>query len=207
MQIVVAAGFAALSLGDMIMVNSRKKKDWLREQEENYQKALTLARQAEANGTLTESLRMFLVKERALEEAEKEKKERGTLWSRTKQRVFGGLSKEDVPGGRLGAGLEAGTGSVVPVPPPQSLAEDGERQSVTRAGRTQELGRETVVAYDEPREIKAADEIRGQLVRASAPASARIGLRGGPLDQLADNVVSDIAASSRTWFGFGSGRS
>lgn len=203
----VAAGFAALSLGDMMIVNSRKKKDWLREQEENYNKALALARQAEANGTLTDSLRMFLVKERALEAAEAEKKERGTLWSRTKDRLFGGLSKEDLPGGRLAAGLEgAPPTTAVPVPPPQSLPETPRQMQVagsSRASRTADLSPQIVVAYDEPKEIKAADEIRKQLTSTSVIGLPR---KGGVLDQYADNLVSSMTGRSQSRTGSLTGR-
>lgn len=167
-----------------MIVNSRKKKDWIAEQERNYQAALALARKAEADGTLTDNLRMFLNKERALEQAEAERAARGTLWSRTKKSLFGGLSVEDKPGGRLGASSAEIQTMPTPQVPPQT----------SRAEKTAELSPSIMVEFDEPREIKAADEIRKQLAPAARPVA-----RGGSLDRLGEQTVSSIAATSNSW--------
>ena len=92
--IVVATGFAAISFGDMIIANRQKKRDWYDQQNAAYDRALNIAKQAEADGTLTSDLALFLNKERALEQAEEEKKAAGTFWQRTKRRLFSGLKME-----------------------------------------------------------------------------------------------------------------
>ena len=54
----------------MMYQNRGKKTAWIAEQQANYDRALALARQAEKDGTLTDDLRMFLVKEHAIEQVE-----------------------------------------------------------------------------------------------------------------------------------------
>lgn len=76
------------------MANRQKKKDWYDQQNAAYDRALAIAKQAEANGTLTSDLALFLNKERAVEQAEAEKKAAGTFWQRTKRRLFSGLKME-----------------------------------------------------------------------------------------------------------------
>lgn len=176
-----------------MLANRAKKSNWYKEQEENYQKALALAKKAEADGTLTENLRMFLVKQRAIEQAEAEKANQGSLWSRAKDTVYGGLSMEEKPGRSLGgvSGSELENGSAVP-----RQAEIG---GTSRAQKTEQLSPEVVVGYHEPAELKAADQIRKQL---STPLTSAP--RGGPLDQLAQQNATSIAESSKRWFGWGS---
>jgi len=99
----VGAGvIAAWSIGDMMLFNRRKRKAWFAEQEENYQRALGIALKKEADGTLTDDLAMVLRNERAIEQYEKEQKEKGSIWKRTKETMFGSLAKQERRGGALG---------------------------------------------------------------------------------------------------------
>ena len=161
----------ALSFGSMAIENRRKKKAWFAEQETNYAKALDLARQAEVDGTITPGLEMFLNKERALEQAEAEKKARPGLWTRIKKTAFNGLSLEETK--RPSAGV-VGSGAST-----QHL------ETRTAQGKTA-----TQVAQD--MSVQAAHDSR--ILESRGPSS-----KGGPLDRLGEQTASSLASSTQSW--------
>ena len=178
----------------MITVNRRRKRDWIAEQESNYQRALAMARTAEEEGTLTDSLKMFLVKEQALQQAEAEKAGKESLWQRTKKSMFGGLSLEEKPRGRLLVDPETLKGP---------LDERPQAQQSVRADRTTETSPGIVLSVEEPTESRVADDIRRQL----GPATARPTSGGGPLDHYAEEITVSISASAQRMLNFVTRRS
>lgn len=162
----------------MILANRHKKAEWYAQQQAAYDRALKAAKQAELDGTLTSDLALFLNKERAIEQAEEEKKNKGSLWQQAKNTVFGGLKLEEgTPIAPLGdTTLNA------------SQATGGE-QSRTMIGEQLPHSRE---ALSVPR--NAAEDSR--IVESRAKSS------GGPLDRMAENAVTSISTSSKSWFGW-----
>lgn len=91
----------------MIAYNRRKRNEWLKEKQRESAEQLEEARKAAAIGTLTEDQRLMLNRERAAEEAEAARKAKKGMFTRAKESLFGGMSKEEVLGGRIGAAARA----------------------------------------------------------------------------------------------------
>ena len=88
----------------MVVHNRRRRKEWLAQKRAEEAVELEGARVAIARGEGTEDQVLLVNRTRAREEAERERRsrpgwiKRGTGW------LFGGLSKEEQKGGRLGSG-------------------------------------------------------------------------------------------------------
>ena len=78
---VLAGGVAAFSLGDMIVYNRRKRKEFFAEQNKLLQERLVDAREAAAKGTADEDQMLLINRERAAEEAEQARKAKKGTWS------------------------------------------------------------------------------------------------------------------------------
>ncbi|KAG8626257.1 hypothetical protein KVT40_005202 [Elsinoe batatas] len=104
---VVCGVFATFSIGDMLIHNRRKRKEWLQEQQEKSAKLLEEARTAAARGIANDDQILLLNRERAAQEAEAERKAKKGIFSRAKEGVFGGLEKEEQQGGRIMAEVRA----------------------------------------------------------------------------------------------------
>lgn len=101
-RLVVSGVIAAFAIGDMVVHNRRKRNEWLADQQAKSAVLLEEARKASETGPVTDDQMLLLNRERAAQEAEAEKKSRRGIFGKAKDSLFGGLSKEEVPGGKLG---------------------------------------------------------------------------------------------------------
>jgi DNA-binding helix-hairpin-helix protein with protein kinase domain len=221
---VIATGFAFLSLGDMMLTNRRKKTSWIAEQQANYDRALALARQAEADGTLTDDLRMFLVKEHAIDLAEKEQKERGGVFERAKKTVYEGFSKEEKAGGRLSEMLtkedrarRVSNEEMSRIMPGEAQGMSDRNLALARQSAVQEArneaSREAVGAVrpvggkegalkrelDPSKQYNKSNVMPANTIARETHSSGVA--RGGYLDQLAANSASAMLNTARGWTG------
>lgn len=171
-----AGVIAAWSIGDMMLFNRRKRKVWFAEQEANYQRALSIAMQKEADGTLTEDLAMVLRNERAIEAYEAEREAKGGVWKRTKETLFGGLAKQERRGGALGIASEE----------LKRIAEG--RPAEEASAMPSQTAQDAFVPDLETRSVVP-------VVENTRP---QVSLRpmGGPLDQYAERTAASL---SQTW--------
>ncbi|KAK8164890.1 hypothetical protein BKA80DRAFT_202695 [Phyllosticta citrichinensis] len=95
----VAGIVSALAVTDMIIYNRKKKREWFHEQKQKHAIALAEARLALTDGTITHDQMLLLNRERAAEEAEAIKRNKKGIFTRAKESMFGGLSKEEQTGG------------------------------------------------------------------------------------------------------------
>ena len=184
----ICTGMAAYSLGDMMLYNRRKRREFFQEQQRNYDIALQRAVRAEEEGTLTADLALVLNKERAVRIYEEQQARKGGLWKQAKGWVFGGMAMEESPGGRLGkGGFEAEEIKRIA----EGRFEDG--------GVTMNKLREPGMRETEP-----------EVMVKEAAVARRMGeearLTGGPLDQMAENVVDDLDRRGRSWWSWATGR-
>lgn len=100
--VVLCTGVAIYSLGDMMVYNRRKRREFFAEQEKNYNIALARAYDAEARGVLTPDLALVLNKERAVLLWEEMQKEKKGVVKGAKDWLFGSFSKQERPGGAMG---------------------------------------------------------------------------------------------------------
>lgn len=87
--------YATVALGDMMLYNRRKRKEWYAAEMAVYAKYLEVATAAEAQGTATDEQIKFLEKERTIQKAEEERRNRWRLWKKTKEWLFKDLKRED----------------------------------------------------------------------------------------------------------------
>lgn len=184
---VVCTGVAMWSLTDMMVYNRRKKKEFLREQELNYARALTRARAAEQAGTLTADLALVLNKERAVQqyEAAKAEREKRGAMRNALDWVTGGGRLEEKPGGAFGFAsdeikriAEGRDRPDIPVVP-------GHRRATTAETEQQVMVKEAAAAR------------AGVLPIASGP---------GSLDSMAKRASDDAVRASRGWMNWIHGR-
>ena len=132
-HLVVAGVVTTYSLGDMILYNRRKKREWYAEQHTKWQEALVLAREAEVQGTANNDQILLLNRERAAEAADEEKRNRPSIWKTIKSLFsFEGLNKEEKPLQEKKAGGE----QELEVSRPEKLisyASEEQRQDAERA--------------------------------------------------------------------------
>lgn len=186
-----------------MLQNRRKKTSWIAEQQANYDRALALAREAEANGTLTDDLRMFLIKEQAIEQAEEEQKNRGSIFSRAKNALYSGFTKEETAGGTLAAALtkedmkrRMSNEDAARLAPASGQAASDVLEPVPPRSVTDSLSRRS----EDPAQVYNRTS---PLPAGSAMRTTPLQRRGGYLDQLADNAASSILTSARGWTSFG----
>lgn len=181
-QTVIATGFAALSFGDMIMANRQKKKDWYEQQQNAYDRALGIAKEAERNGTLTSDLALFLNKERAIEQAEEQKRNQPSIWQRAKGTVFGGLKME-------------GVGSNPEIQPIGGFApgpEQDPQEALHSAGQQQVLR----ITGEEPSNSAQTSPVPNTNAEDSRVVESRARTMGGPLDRMADQSTSSVSQAA-----------
>lgn len=85
----------------MVIYNRNKRKGWLADVLAKREADLVVARKALAEGTLTQDQILLLNQERIAEEARIAKEQKAGIFKRTKDFLFGGLSKEEQQGGKL----------------------------------------------------------------------------------------------------------
>lgn len=177
---VLAGGVAAFSLGDMIVYNRRKRKEFFAEQNKLLQERLVDAREAAAKGTADEDQMLLINRERAAEEAEQARKAKKGTWSFITG-IFSteGLKQEDTASGMdtlSEAGLrKVGEGNLLIEPAGETVA-----GTTTENAETPGLGI-----------LQAVEEKR----RDGEREFQSRGLNGGPLDQLAEEAV--VAGKSK----------
>ncbi|KAK4553581.1 hypothetical protein LTR86_009377 [Recurvomyces mirabilis] len=170
---VVSACVATAGITDMLLHNRRKRNDWLAEQQAKSARDLAEARQAEVRGEVTEDQMLLINRERAAVEAAEVKRLRPGVFKRVGGWLFGDLSKEELKGGRLGAGVS----------------------SVVDA-----VGLESAQGQKHDRSVLQAVE---EKVEASRRQGERVEERlhpfGGPLDRQAQSAADAVTGSSRSW--------
>lgn len=172
---VLAGGVAAFSLGDMIIYNRRKRKEFFAEQYKLLQERLVEAREAAAKGIADEDQMLLINRERAAEEAEQARKAKKRMWSFITG-VFSteGLKQEDTASGMdvLGEGglTKVGEGNLLIEPAGETLA-----------GTTKEKAETPRLGI-----LQAVEEKR----RDGEREFQRRGVDDGPLDQIAEQAAA-----------------
>lgn len=172
---VLAGGVAVFSLGDMIVYNRRKRKEFFVEQHLLLQEKLVEARAAAAKGIADEDQMLLINRERAAEEAEQARKAKKGTWNYITG-IFSteGLKQEDTASGLdvlSGSGLrKVGEGNLLTGPAGEAATE-----STTENGETPGLGI-----------LQAVEEKRQDGERELQ----KRGVSGGTLDQLAEQAAA-----------------
>lgn len=190
LQLVVAAGITTFSLTDMILHNRRKRSAFYAEQRSLYATRLLDAIETERSGLpLDEDQTLIINRERARVHAEEAKKER--TWGKTiKEILMGGLKEEE--------GVE------LPVVPTEGeiLEKIGVNQCeiLEAADELREGQLDGAQGVDGPGQgesridgsdiLQAVEEKRGE----GEGAMESRGVRGGPLDQIAEQAVEKAKA-------------
>ena len=173
---VILGGITVFSLGDMVLYNRRKKRDWYAEQHEKWQQALALARQARTDGTANDEQILLLNRQEATEVAERERKNKPSWWKWTSSMFSsGGLKKEDKGFSRMenAAASIDGSASISPSEVPDIKDSPSERT----------MGSQIVAAVEEKR-------------RASEKTLESTAAEPGPLDKLPAQATTAIGAQS-----------
>lgn len=182
-NIVVAIGFATISFGDMMIANRKKKQEWYTEQEAAYERALAQARVAEANGTLTSNLSLFLNHDRATQQAEAEKRNKLSLWQRSKNLLSSGL-------GMKGESLVEGADRRTPEQDPSEALHKRGREQARMVG-----------AQDSVSLSEASPVPKPSTAEDSRIVESRAGPAGGPLDRLGDQTSSSVSHTAGSLLG------
>ena len=95
---------ATAGIGDMVVHNRRRRKEWLAQKRAEEAVELEGARAAMERGEGTEDQVLLVNRTRARDEAEEARQRRPGIVRRSTGWLFGGLSKEEQKGGRLGSG-------------------------------------------------------------------------------------------------------
>ena len=156
----------------MIVYNRRKKREWYAQQREIYSRSLAEATVAEERGQATEDQLDFLNREYQIQEAEKRQK--GRLWTRLKEGLFGAGDEEVV-------NIERLKSSDLINSRPKNKKLEGSSEVVTAAG-----GAVGGV-------VQAVEDARREQRQQAVDAESR---PGGPLDQLASYPTKTSASSS-----------
>lgn len=204
---VVVTAVGGFALTDMILHNRRKRSAFYAEQHAIYSQRLIEAIETEKSGMpLDEDQTLILNRERARVQAEEAAKERS--WGKRIKGVFIGDLKTDEEGATAENVVVSSEGEIL-----QKLGVDQmsileratqtDRDSgvnITDSGNIREEGRR-----DGSRILQAVAEKRREGERAMKAA----GVRGGPLDQMAEEVVQAVggkihaneekAGSGRSW--------
>jgi hypothetical protein len=171
------------SIGDMIMHNRRKRKEWYAEQHTKLQHRLAEARAAAELGKADEDQILVINQERARQEAAEARKNKKGLFRRASDAIFKpeGLKKVDtdelayVPTGP-------------PIDPHPSVA-DEVSQLLERDRRFSKEG--TI--------LQEAGHALESKRREGERAIEKAGARGGPLDSMAEEATRAAAQKNKSW--------
>ena len=173
----------------MILYNRRKRRSFFAEQNALQQAKLVEAKEILArNGELDDDQRLLLNRERIALEAEREKRERKGIWDA----VRGAFSNQ---------GLKIEEGKEVRI-----SAGESDPSSEEAA-----VAQSPAVLQDQPMQSGSLSQIVEETRRIGERELERTGAHGGPLDQLANNVTSEVttaveSAKTGSWFGWLRGR-
>ncbi|KAK7722942.1 hypothetical protein SLS57_004797 [Botryosphaeria dothidea] len=173
----IAGVVTVFALGDMIVYNRRKRREWFHEQNQKHAISLAEAKQAVAAGTATEDQVLLLNNERNKEEHAKNKK---GIFTRAKESLFGGLSKEEKEGGKLGAAAFQAS----------DKTQDAWDAIRSDAQEAKEQGLGILQAVEDKRR-------EGEKAQAQAP---------GPLDLMAEEAAQTATQKSKSWTSWITGR-
>lgn len=169
----IAGIVTVFALGDMIIYNRKKRTEWMEGQHAQRRELLQAAYQAAATGTADEDQMLLINQERAAEAAAQARMAKGGLLKRTKRFLFSGLSNEDA-----------------------TLDDEKTRERDPRGALGGEVWKESTSdnsgeTRDQLGIIRAVEDIRRDPKRPQ--------VRGGPLDELAENVVTSASEKSSSW--------
>ena len=174
---VLTAMVATAGITDMILHNRRRRNEWLAQKRAEEAREVAVARVAIEEGIASEDQVLLVNRERARRESEEAKKTRPGVFRRSTSWLFGGLSKEEQKGGRLGA--EA------------ALASGGEQILGEKEGRgVLQAVQEKVES--KRREVERVEDVIRPL--------------GGPLDREAERSLHAAADAGKSWMSWLTGR-
>ncbi|KAI9793210.1 MAG: hypothetical protein M1816_000631 [Peltula sp. TS41687] len=181
--------YATVALTDMVMYNRRKRKEWYATESMLYAKFLAEATAAESQGSATEEQVEFLKKERMIQRAEEEERNKPGVWKRTKEWLLKDLKRDD--GGAVVASevmVMADDDNATPAP-----AEATGTGTGTAGGGV----------------LKAVEALRKDVAEGDKREHDRPHVAGGVLDQLAAAEKKAVGSttggsgSSSWWKGWG----
>lgn len=208
----IAGAITIFALGDMIIYNRRKRRDYFTEQSALHKTRLAEAKEAATRGAADEDQMLLINRERAADEAERARLAKKGVFKRTKEWLFSGLKNEEegVGGGILGVLGEEGL---------RKMGAEAEGETSTDTGAVHSAagekmanvtggpdGRPLLGRPDGPESksqiIKAVDAKRRQAERVLE----RQGTQEGPLDRLAENTASSSTGSRGGWTSWVTGK-
>ncbi|EON65319.1 hypothetical protein W97_04557 [Coniosporium apollinis CBS 100218] len=170
----VASVVALFSLGDMIIYNRRKRKEWFNDMREKEARELAAAQEAAALGAADEDQILLINRVRAAQEADAAKKSRPGLFKRITGVFYGGLSQEEQQGGKLNT----------------SIVEQA-RDAVSNAG--EEVKEEGLGI------MRAVEDKRREGEKAIEAHAPQVRVNGGPLDQLGAEASVKSEEAKKSW--------
>lgn len=147
------------------------------EKQEEHKQALEKAREAAAQGIADEDQILLLNQERAAQDSEKARSEKKGIFTKAKETLYSGLSKEEPEGGKIAA-VNAVEDRVWAARPEESRQEPGEGFGILKA--VEETRREVQTGLSQP--------------------------KGGPLDQLGDEAANAVSNKTKSWSSWITGR-
>ncbi|OCL13000.1 hypothetical protein AOQ84DRAFT_372576 [Glonium stellatum] len=187
--LIAATGIAGLitvfSLGDMVVYNRRKRREFFAEQEKKKAEALALARAAVAQGIADDHQILLLNRERAAEESKLAEQQRAGIFKRTMHYLYGKPEDEKLNKQSSSVAGEENTW--------RDIAQESKLKTEEGGG----LGI-----------LKAVDDSRREtsVVQAIQKVSQTTASSSGPLDRLAEEAASSAAKTSRSWTSWVTGR-
>lgn len=178
---VVCGVFATFAIGDMLIHNRRKRKEWLEEQQSKSAIALEEAREAAVRGTANENQILLLNRERAAAQADAERKANKGILGTARDAMFGSAAKEEGTGGKIMPEVRAAQA----------------QKAKTPAEMTQPSGfLEDINSGVQSAVTKTKESVKRDIIP----------VRGGPLDRQAEATANAISQRTRGWFPWTSGR-
>jgi hypothetical protein len=174
-QTAIAGVVVAISLGDMVIYNRRKRNEWYIVQQELHKRDLLAARSAMSQGTANEDQILLINQERLREEAEAEKVQKKGMFAKAKEGLFGTEKKEEKRGGTMG--ITGITGR-----------EHREELGVVKAVQGKVAETKEKARLD----LRPADQ---NAIQVHTPKT----LPGGPLDQLGEKAAEAASKTTKSW--------
>ena len=173
---ILTAMVATAGISDMVLHNRRRRNEWLAQKRAEEALEVDQARRAMEVGTATEDQVLLVNRTRAREEAKEAKRTRPGIIIRSTGWLFGGLSKEETKGGRLGA-------------------------EAVQSGREDVLGEREHRGV-----LQAVEEKVEERRRTGEKVEEVLRPMGGPLDREAERTVAAAADTGRSWMSWISGK-
>jgi hypothetical protein len=172
--VAVAGVVVAVSLGDMMLHNRRKRNEWFSVQQELHRRDLLEANEALAAGTANEDQMLLINQERAREEAEREKLSKKGVFARAKDALFSNMDKEEQKGGTLGL-------------LPKEKKDNGGESVLKAVENSVREGKE---------KLRDGKDMFKAEIKQFTPSRPVI---GGPLDQYGEKAASAVSNTTKSW--------